>query len=551
MFKYIFLATFFIFTGCETYNTVDSSPSIKGDIEDNASWYDDMQNHVLDMRVAIPTPNDFNCTDFNDTNGTLRPCTFTDVNNDIDAYDDYEPMLRVNLQMNDFNSSIDLMNASFEQKGKSTRESEYKSYRIKLDSEENIYRGERTFQLNKHPYDNSKVRNKLAFDLFREIPHMTSLKTEFVYLDINSTENNISDVNSSNFGLFTHVEKVGKEFLINRGWNEDDKLYKAQDFDFSSYDELVLDEEGEPVDPEAFDKVLEIERGENHKNLSNMLKAINDPSSNFELVFEKYFNRNNYITWLAVNIILANKDTVTQNFYLLNPINSDTFYFLPWDYDNTDQFVKWELGIGMWWAVPLHNRFLRIEQNRIDLDNMVKSIREMYITSEVLQSKIDTYEALIAPYLLRSPQIDDFEFREWQRDIKTLENEININLKNYESQVGHPMPFWQEVSYEEGSLALGWERSIDLEGDSVIYELKVSQTPDMNDSIIDELVEDIPSIDENNINISKNITLDNGIYYMRVISKEKDNPEHYQIAFDNEVEVNDIRYPGVLEFEVK
>jgi hypothetical protein len=39
---------------------------------------------------------------------------------------------------------------------------------------------------------------------------------------------------------------------------EDGCIYKAQDFDFTYSEDFKLDEDGEPVDPKAFDARMEI-----------------------------------------------------------------------------------------------------------------------------------------------------------------------------------------------------------------------------------------------------------------------------------------------------
>lgn len=549
---FLHLSILFFFTACSNYNDIEHIPSVEGDIQDSTTWYDDMVDGVLSMRVIIPSPNDFNCTDANDTNGTLRPCTLVDVNNDIDANDDYEPLLHVNFQTDDFPSNPDFMNASFQQKGKTTRRADQKSYRIKLDDNVSLYRGERTFQLGKHPYDYSRVRNKLAFDLFRTIPHITSLKTEFVDLDINSSE-----FNSSDYALFTHVEKVGKEFLINRGWNEDDNLWKAQNFAFFKYEQLKIASNGDPVDPEAFDTILEIERGKDQTKLDEMLSAVNNSKINFEETFSKYFNRSNYLTWMAANIIMGNKDTTSQNFYLYSPLYSNTFYFLPWDYDGAgldpERYVKWEKGYAAWWQVPLHKRFLAIEQNRDDLDAMIKNLRENYITPQIIQEKLDIYEPLVAPYMLRLPDGGIYgEYERWYKDFNTLIPRIDENIAGYESQIGHPMPFWQSAVYEENKrLRLNWGRSVDFEGDILAYDLKISRSPDMNNSIIDETLKDEPTADINNIYYDIDIDLSPGLYYMKVTAYEVNNPEHYQVGFEKLILENGDIEAGILEFEVK
>ncbi len=548
------------FSSCSNYNDVDHTPSVVGDIVDSESWYSDMVDEVLEMRVFIPTPNDFNCTDFNDTNGTLRPCSLSDVKSDTDANDDYEPMLHVRFETDDFLAPDETMNASFEQKGKTTRKASQKSFRIKLDNSDNLYRGERTFQLNKHPYDDSRVRNKLAFDIFKTIPHITTLKTEFVYLDINDTNNtediNATDHNLSNYGLFTHVEKVGKDFLLNRGWDKDDNLWKAQNFSFELHEELAIDSDGQPIDPEAFDSRLEIERGKDQTKLNDMLIAINSSKVDFNETFKKYFNRKNYITWLAINIVTGNKDTVSQNFFLYSPKYSDTFYFLPWDYDGAGlalkYYAKWELGIANWWGVPLHNRFLRIKENRDELDAMVDHLRKNYITPEIIQARLDVYEPLITKYLSVNPDLEELERVDWEKEFNILIPRLDENINSYRGQLGHPMSFWQDAEYENGALNLNWNRSVDLEEDVIVYDLQISDSCEFNTTLISEVgLSDTPTVYIGSIDYSKEIILDPGIYYMKVISRERDNPEHYQIAFDTSRDINGVQYFGVLTFEVK
>ncbi|NPA59157.1 MAG: hypothetical protein GXO30_01620, partial [Epsilonproteobacteria bacterium] len=281
--------SFLIFlNGCGSTNSIPEfppyvAPDFLGDIMDNDAWYADATTEILEVNVTVPTPNDFVCSPYNDLSALARPCTMVDVYNDADANDDYKPKLHVLMQAGDFVVGNELPNASFYQKGKSTRRSKQKSYRIKLDSETNLFHGERTFQMNKHPYDYSRVRNKLAFDLFETIPNFTSLKTRFVHMmiDENGTGNFVD------YGLFTHIEQADIEFLANRGWNKDNNLYKAQNFDFRMTDALLLDKNGEPVDSDAFDERIEIVRGKHHQKFVNMLNEVNacTTDAQFEIVF--------------------------------------------------------------------------------------------------------------------------------------------------------------------------------------------------------------------------------------------------------------------------
>jgi len=564
------LLTFFV--GCSSYNDETHEATFTGEIKDTNSWYADTDENVnvLEMRVTIPRPNEYECTPHNNHNLSKRPCTIADIDGDDDAGDDYRPVLHVQMETDDFISSNEIMNADFKQKGKSTRHAKLKSYRIKLNSKDpkDLYLHERSFQLNKHPNDYSRVRNKLSFDIFKQIPNFISLKTQFMNLKITTTDDN-GTTKEHDYGLFTHIESVGEEFLRNRGWNMDDHIYKTQNFDFRMQDALKLDSSGKPLDSEAFDAVIEPKNGKDYSKLIEMLKAINATDKytieggEFDKVFNKYFNRENYITWMAINIVVANKDTVSQNFYLYNPVDSDTFYFIPWDYDGTARdtkyYAKWELSIGTWWGIPLHQRFLNIKKNRDDLDKMVDKLREQYITPKIIQEKLDVYEPLIISHLSQSPDVDVLPLKEWREEFNSLIPRLDENIKNYKDEIekGVPMPFWQSYKYKDGILSLNWEEAIDFEGDEIVYDIYCADNVDFNNSLVYETnlsVKDskltktswgeIEFITQAKVNVGDRL-------FMKVVAKEKNNPNNFQLSFDKEVKIGRVDYFGVLEFVVE
>jgi len=109
---------------------------------------------------------------------------FADVNGDIDDTDAIVPEVNAHLILEGYPDDGLTKNAKLRLRGSSTRLAQQKSYRIKLASTVPLWRGESTLQLNKHPYDLTRMRNKLAFDLFRDIPHIASLRTQFVQMTI-------------------------------------------------------------------------------------------------------------------------------------------------------------------------------------------------------------------------------------------------------------------------------------------------------------------------------------------------------------------------------
>ncbi len=524
------------FYGCSSYNHAND-PSISGDINDSASWYPTVNDELLTLRVSVETPNSALCSPYDDKSAAQRACTLEDINNDLYNNDDYEPYLNVIASTDNFATNVTTPNATLKVRGDYSRTLEQKSYAVKLDSKTDLLNGERKLQINKHQSDMSRVKNKLSFDLFIDIPHIISLKTRFVNLFIDGVD----------YGLFTHVEAANEEFLLNRNLGKNDNIYKTNVFQFKQYDQLAVDGSGSPLDQAAFETILEIGNGEDHSKLLEMLNAVNS-NTDIDKVVEKYFNRNNYLTWMAINLILGNKDTTYHNFSLYNPAHSDTFYFLPWDYDGawstTDYLGKSEYGISVWWDVPLHKKFLSIKKNRDDLYAMVDTLREKYITDEIIQSRLSSYESTVKPFILSYPDSLNVSENSWREATDYLVDGIEYNIELYKSVIGHPMPFWQNADYTDGTLSLSWDESVDLEGDDVVYDLLFADNPDMTDPIIE-----LNSLTSREY--KTDISLQSGSYFMQVTSREKNDSTHFQIAFDRDYQLNDKVYYGILELEVK
>ena len=529
----------FFFTSCESYNNIEHNPSIVGSMIDSEEWYTDANDNLLVVNIENPIPNELNCKPYNDLTKPLRPCTLEDINNDIDSEDAYEPILHVRFFTDTFATTTSAMNAVLKLKGNFSRTELQKSYSIKLDSKTDLFLHQRKFMLTKSQSDQSRIKNKLAFDLFKTIPNISSLKIQFMQLKINNTD----------YGIFSHIESIRKEYLVNRGWNKDDNLYNAVNFLFSKIPEISLNSEGTPVNKFEFNKILEIKNGKKQTKLLEMVDAIAS-TSNIDNVISKYFNRENYLTWLAINLILNNKDTIQHNFYLYNPLYSNTFYFLPWDYDGAwseEQYLgKDEYGISVWWRSQLHRKFLSVKKNRDDLYKMADILREKYITDTFIQQKILDYEDTVRPFQSVPPDNIDNSDSTWLSKSEQLWSLIPANIAMYKSVIGHPMPFYVEAEYVDSTLTITWDKSVDLEGDKIVYDLIVSKDTNLSNHATNIL--EIQGIE--NINYSLDTNLTQGTYYIQVLSKEENNPSHYQISYEKPEIDGKVLY-GILPFEVK
>ncbi|MCE1255698.1 MAG: CotH kinase family protein, partial [Anaerolineae bacterium] len=228
-----------------------------------------------------------------------------------------------------------LPNAVVSVRGNTSSNSPQKSFKIELRDKGPDFRGQKTIALNKHVFDPTRAINKLSFDLIKELPDMVSLRTQYVHLYIKDETTNPPNKAFQDYGLFTQVEQPNKQFLKNHLLDRYGQLYKATSFEFYRYPDEIRSTDDPSYNEEAFSRILEIKGNRDHTKLIRMLDDINNQNISIKESFERYFNQDNYFTWMAFNILVGNLDTDTQNFYLYSPENSEKWYFIPWDYDGS------------------------------------------------------------------------------------------------------------------------------------------------------------------------------------------------------------------------
>jgi hypothetical protein len=484
-------------------------------------------------------------------------CTLSDVNADTNPHDNFKPEITVHISMDGYPDDGKVSNATFRQRGNSARFANLKSYRIKLDSKDQLWRGERKLQLNKHFWDLSRITNKLSFDLMQDIPHLPSLRTDFVKMSLDGV----------NYGLFTHVESVGKEYLKRRGWNKDSSIYKVGDFDFVMSDAYKLTAEGKPLDPHWFNLNLEIERGKDHRKVVEMIKVINDQRNNFTSnVMEKYFNKNNFLTWTSINFLFGNQDVMSvdsSNYYLINRKGEETFYFLPWDYDeawvdsiwdvknNIHQSRAWS-GISAFWSSLLHQRYLRQPGAIAELKKAAAHIKDKYLSPEKIASKLDVYLPIIKPLLSSPPDFQNLAISgtipaadEYFANYKNIYSAVEKNYKKFVDSIEYPMGFWIKTATLTGNkLNLEWSPSYDFQGDNISYDIQISTSPDFKQSTI---VKSIAGLNSTKYVSDWNLPVND--YYVRIFARDSANPvDHWQVAF-NEYLYNEREYHGVVALQ--
>lgn len=467
-------------------------------------------------------------------------CTLADVLADTNGFDDFVVDIPVHVSGDSLPDDGLTTNAGLRQRGNSARFGPQKSFRIRLDSKDILWRNEQRLQLNKNPFDSTRFKNKLAFDLFQSVPHFPSLRTQFVNLWIDNGQG------PEDFGLFTHTEFVGKEYVRNRGLNENDNLYKAKFFDFGEGDlnNIQVDATGEPMDEAAFERSVEIKNGNDHRVLVKVVEALHDPDRSFDSIIEQHFNQNNVLTWLATNLILRQADAITHNFYIYNPAGTEMLYFLPWDYDGTfeseqtltNSYTNAALAIRKFYgyARGINSKFVsRWYQQPGAHERLVSAINELrtyYYSDTQIRNHATILNNLVEPHLTQLPDSQNIIFE--PRSPERMVNAINQNYIDITTNYAVPMEPTLLSNPEidaAGNLLLQWEPAFDVTRSGAIsYDLIVSVSTDFapaNWVFSDVGIPDVPNgIVSYPINTS---ALPSGRVYARLVARVSTDPDRF------------------------
>lgn len=407
--------------------------------------------------------------------------------------------------------------AVLEQRGRTARLANQKSYKLHL-PEGATWRGQREVNLNKHAYDLSRVRQRLALALYRSVPHLTGLRTQLVHLTINGDDR----------GLYTQVEEPDETFLVGHGLDPDGSLYKAESFSFGAIDAATASDEA------RLDAVLDAKAGRDTGKLLSMVRDVNDLSKDINDVIARHLNRRNYVSWLAVSMLIGQFDNNVSNFFLYSPSTCASWYVLPWDLDSSlgqhEQpggypRLRWQAGIANWWLSTLHQRFLSDERNREDLIARMAELREGPLARGAIEALLAADRETIAAYVAAPP--DSFYLPgaggqpadRWAAEYERVAGAVDDFAAEFDAVLERPMPVVLYQVPDGDTLTFQWSPSVDFQGDRITYDFDLSRSIGFDSVGI--------ALERHGLG-TPYTTIDRpppGTYYWRVITRDDDDPE--------------------------
>jgi hypothetical protein len=513
--------------------------------------YDDKILHYAYITV-LPTVDDI--TNETVTLADLNKITKPDDNRAVEVLfqegDKEGPSLDI------YKSTVIRPNGTMKVRGFSSRGFDQKSFKVRLSGVTNKFLGQDILNFNKHASDPLRAANKFCMDALETIPDMGSLDTYFVKIYIRDLSKGGAS-GFENYGLFTMVEQPNRAYLSRHGLGKKSSLYKAEAFAFGDFQTEIKSKDDPYYDEALFETVLDIRENPDHDKLIEMIDAVNDTSNDINDVLNTYFNRENYLTWMATNIIFGNIDAVVHNYLLYSPVNSKTWYFLPWDYDGTILYSKKLLyerkdypisyfGIGNFWGAKLHNRFFKDPKNVKDLSDKIDTIMRKYLSpkdcEELASEYIKVYEeAVFGLPDARRLRINADEMAYYSQNIyDILKGFVDLYYENSEA----PMPIYFSDPVRSGNeYSFVWDQSYDLQGDLIYYSIAVARDVNFNNIVFSK--EDMLET-----SYKVNLDLDPDTYFFRVLLKDEHGNEQLSLERYHDPNSEDVYY-GQLSFEVE
>lgn len=458
-------------------------------VDNKAIYEEDDETSVVTMYLTVKQGNEADHTNH----------TWTEVNTYSAYYYADHGLERYNcdaiLQVGDENGPVEgefgygeaVPNAAVQVRGQSSSRSRQKNYKVRIKEGKGSWRGQRTLALNKHGADPVRFRNKLAYDLMKEIPRMMSARTQFVHLYVKD-ETKGGNGEFTDYGLYTQVEQMNRTYLKNHGLDHKGHLYKVNFFEWLVYDAVMKKETDADYDEAEFEHYIEIKGDHDHSKIQNTITEVNDYTIPIEEVLEKHFDTQNICYWIAFQLLIGNYDVGARNSYLYSPLNSEKWYIISWDNDASfsrtyysfkqySEGDSWERGITQFTHITLFNRMFREKKYRDELSAAIKDVRENYLTKEKVTALVQAYQNVTRPYLLREPdsRFARLDETEYETVIHGMPSEVDLNYSYYLESLEKPWPFYVAVpTVSDGQMEILWEAAYDPDGEDITYSFMLA-----------------------------------------------------------------------------
>ncbi|MEM6965653.1 MAG: CotH kinase family protein, partial [Bacteroidota bacterium] len=332
-----------------------------------------------------------------------------------------------------------LENVGLRLRGHASRYVNKKSWKISFNTyvPGRKYYGLKKMNLNGQHNDPTVVRTKLAWDIARQ-SNLVGARCNHVALYINDEY----------YGVYANVEQIDEEFLQQHFGNDDGDLYKC----LFPADLAYLGD-----DPNLYKfsvlnrRVYELKNApspSDYSTLSHFIDVLNNtPTDDFLCEIEQVFNVNEYLKYIAFDILIGNWDGPIfnkNNFYLYENTATGRMEYLPYDLDNTFG-LDWEdndwaqKNIYKWSRPdeprPIYTKMMEHPELRRRFSFYLQKMMKEVFYEEHLFPLIDSLKVKVDPYRWNDSfaKLDHgFDFEDYEHAFDhSLWGHVKAGLKQY------------------------------------------------------------------------------------------------------------------------
>lgn len=295
----------------------------------------------------------------------------------------------------------------FRLRGNTSRHAKKKSFRLSFNTfvSGRTYHGVEKMNLVGEANDPSSMRAITCFEIYRRSNLIASRANHCnVY------------INDRYYGVYSNLEHYDEEFTNLYFGTKTGNLYKCS---FGA----DLRYRGENQESYKFHngqgRVYDLNNQsgiDNYSDLVHFIKVLNlTPDEDFICEFEKIFELNDYLKYMAIDILTGNWDGPLynkNNFYLFNNPITGKFHYLPYDLDNT-LGIDWvdrewhDRDIYSWGheteARPLYDRIIKIPALRDRLSYFLLKLTDEIFTNGELSAFLFYKRTLIENWIKIDP----------------------------------------------------------------------------------------------------------------------------------------------------
>lgn len=326
-------------------------------------------------------------------------------------------------------------NVGFRLRGNTSRTAEKKSFRVSFNTfvQGRKYYGLEKMNLNSEHNDPCVTRSKIGWDMLRAV-ELPAPRANHVEVYINNTY----------YGLYVNVEHIDENFAKKRFGNNDGNMYKCLypatlEYLGQNPDLYKLVDNGRRVYEQTINEDID-----DYTDLAHFVDVLNNTAStNFPCELEKVFNVNDYLEYMAFDVLDGNWDGYIynkNNFYLYHNIKTGQFEYLPYDLDNT-LGIDWlnrdwgTRNVYTWKPTssselrPLYSKLLAIPLYKDRFSYFLNKWTQTVFKENVLFPHIDSIQTRISSYA----QADYYRTLDYNFTFADFQNAYNQALGNHVS----------------------------------------------------------------------------------------------------------------------